>query len=143
MKYKLFTLIVVIMVLGVFTSSSTLVAQDDVSILDIETKEAPSESFISSYRSTISAEVDVDRVTTLTAPSKTMNRSSDVMLRSGGWEDPFLPGGGDGWDTSDPGNVGMGDYPLGDASLPILVSMLVLYFLYRGVSSSSKRKNTF
>lgn len=140
MKLRIFTLIIFVVTLA-GASLNSLRAQD-VSIMDIETKAVPSDAFISSHRSTISAEQGIEEVRTLSSPAKTMNRGIDMRTISG-WENPLFPGGdGGGWETGPGGNVGMGDLPLGDASLPILISMLVLYFLYRGVSSS-KRKSSF
>lgn len=51
------------------------------------------------------------------------------------WGSIDLPGEG-GWETGGSGNVG---YPIGDASIPMLLMMVVIYFVYRGVSSSKRR----
>lgn len=66
------------------------------------------------------------------------NRSIAPIALSGtfGWGGEGLPGE-NGWTNDAPINVGA---PVGDFSLPILLSMFFIYFLYRGVSSK-KRKN--
>lgn len=98
----------------------------------IETKEVPSETYLSRNKQSIGAE---QSAATLSSPVRGLNRGVDSDF---GWGNPFLPGQ-EGWETGGTGNVG---YPIGDISLPILVSMLLLYFVYRGVSST-KRKNNF
>lgn len=76
--------------------------------------------------------------------ANTLESSSLIMptmsLMSAGdaWQDPFLPGQ-DG-ESSYPGNVGSAG-PIGDASLPIILSILLLYIIYRGVTTSRRRNN--
>lgn len=73
---------------------------------------------------------------TISASPQHILRGVDV--ENSGWGDPFLPGG-NGWtDESNTGNVG---YPMGDASGPMLLLMVLIYFIYRGVSATKRRNN--
>lgn len=128
MKEKLF-LIVFAIALATFGFSTSLKATEN-DPLAIETSETPADTYMSKNRRSIGAE----NVTTISAPSRNLNRAVDVDW---GWGNPFLPGE-NGWETGGTGNVG---YPVGDVSLPILLSMLLIYFVYRGVASSKRRSN--
>lgn len=74
----------------------------------------------------------------------TLESSSFIMPVNGmmsageGWKDPFLPG--EDWETSFPGNVG-DKGPIGDVSLPIIISIFLIYLVYRGVTTSRRRNN--
>lgn len=129
MKEKLF-MIVLAVSLAVFGFSGSISATET-DPLAIGTNEAPSESYLSKNKRSIGAETDA---VTLSAPTRGMNRAIDSDW---GWGNPFLPGEGD-WETGGTGNVG---YPVSDVSFPILLSMLLIYFVYRGVSSSKRRSN--
>lgn len=138
MKYKVFTLVALI--IAFWGMSSLEVSAEEIKPLDIQVESTPSETFLSTNRRSIAVETDVAQARVLSSPAQSLNQGAHVLFNGGGWEDPFLPGG-NGWEEGPGGNVGMADLPLGDASLPILASMLVLYFLYRGVSSSKRKSN--
>jgi hypothetical protein len=55
----------------------------------------------------------------------------------GGIPDPFMPGTGDGGETGGSSNVG--EMPVGDVSLPIILSIIVLYTIYRSVTTSRRK----
>lgn len=130
MKQKIFT-IVLLLTLVVF-GLPTIAFANQSGPIAIETKEVPSETYLSKNKRSIGAE---QTATTLSSPTRGLNQAAHSDF---GWGNPFLPGE-EGWETGGTGNVG---YPVGDVSLPILLSMLLLYFVYRGVSST-KRKNNF
>ncbi|MBK5720037.1 hypothetical protein JGH11_04050 [Dysgonomonas sp. Marseille-P4677] len=92
------------------------------------TKELPSSSYLKREKRSIVSETETSA---LAAPAR------GLLSRAGSkeWTDPFLPGDGE-W--SNPGNVGA---PIGDISLPIILSILFLYMIYRGVSTSRRRNN--
>lgn len=92
------------------------------------TKELPSNSYLKREKRSIASDTETSA---LAAPAR------GLLARAGNatWEDPFLPGDNE-W--SNPGNVGA---PIGDLSLPIILSMLFLYIIYRGVSTSRRRNN--
>lgn len=134
MTRKIYTISILIFI--AICSFSTAAHATGSDPLAIESSGDPSDLFITNNRASISASTGLE-ATTASAPVRGLNRTSDLMSLSWG-DNPFLPGG-DGWDLSGTGNVG---YPIGDASFPILISMLLFYFIYRGVSST-KRKNNF
>lgn len=86
----------------------------------------PSASYLKKEKRSIASDT---QTSALAAPAR------GFLARSSNWQDPFLPGE-DEW--SNPGNVGA---PIGDASLPIVLSILFLYLIYRGVSTTRRRNN--
>lgn len=62
-----------------------------------------------------------------------------IMAAGDSWQDPFMPG--ENGESSYPGNVGSSG-PIGDISLPIVISIFLLYLIYRGVTTS-RRRNSF
>lgn len=76
--------------------------------------------------------------------ANTLESSSFIMptigLLSAGenWKDPFLAAQ-DG-ESSWPGNVG-DKGPIGSVSFPIVLSILLIYLIYRGVTTSRRRNN--
>lgn len=135
MKYKLIILMATLATLFGAISSATYAAGTEPLEVggSIEVKDTPSQTNLSRSKRSISGDLDA---APLTAPTRGVATRA-IDAEATGWGNPFLPGG-DGWDTSDTGNVG---YPIGDASLPILLSMLLFYFVYRGVSSSKRKSN--
>ncbi len=98
----------------------------DVAAPVMVTKELPSTSYLKKEKRSIASDT---QTSAMAAPAR------GFMARSSSWVDPFLPGE-DEW--SNPGNVGA---PVGDVSLPIVLSILFLYMIYRGVTTSRKRNN--
>lgn len=92
------------------------------------TKELPSSSYLQREKRSIASDTESSA---LASPAR------GLLTRSGSktWEDPFLPGDGE-WSNGN--NTGA---PIGDASLPIVLSILFLYMIYRGVSTSKRRNN--
>lgn len=88
--------------------------------------------YLSSSRQSIGASTSHQ---TISASAQHILRASDTD--NGGWGDPFLPGG-EGWVDGGTGNVG---YPVGDASGAMLLMMIVIYFIYRGVSTTKRRNS--
>lgn len=135
MKDKL--LIIVFTLALVFFANPLTVFAADTDPLAIETPEPAAEVPVDTYLSTSKRSIGANSdATTLSAAPKGLTRGVEEEY---GWKNPFLPGQDDGWEQGDAGNVG---YPVSDVSLPILLSMLLIYFVYRGVSST-KRKNSF
>jgi len=92
---------------------------------------APSEEFMNSAESYIMKErtsLAVNETFDAFNAPMTMFRVSDM------WKDPTMPETG--W--SNPGNVGA---PIADSSLPIVLSIFVLYLIYRSTTTSRKRNN--
>lgn len=129
MKERLF-IIVLAIAMSMFGFSSIANATDN-EPMAIESNTTPADTYLSTNKSSIGASTTH---TTISAPTRRISRAVDTEY---GWGNPFLPGG-DGWETGGTGNVG---YPVGDVSLPILLSMLLIYFVYRGVSSTKRRNN--
>jgi hypothetical protein len=90
--------------------------------------ELPSASFLKMEKRSLASTVET---ASLSAPMRGFTTFS-----SGGWQDPYLPGADGEW--SNAANVGA---PVGDATWPIIVSILVLYLIYRSVAVSRKRNN--
>lgn len=92
---------------------------------------APSEEYINS------AEGYIMRERTSLAVNETFdafNAPMTMFRASNMWQDPTMPESG--W--SNPGNVGA---PIADSTLPIVLSIFVLYLIYRGTTTSRKRNN--
>lgn len=138
MKNKIVVLFVVLF--GMLCSLNIVAAETAKSkssdVLSLEVRDTPAQSYLSSKRGSIGASEDYQ---TIASPLQGLTRAGAVL--DNGWgtgiDNPFLPGG-NGWETGGSGNVG---YPLGDISLPILLSMLIIYFIYRGVSSTKRKSN--
>ncbi len=94
--------------------------------MPVASSELPSSSYLKREKRSIASNTETSA---LAAPAR------GFLSRSASWEDPFLPGDGE---TSNPGNVGG---PVGDVTLPIVLSMLFLYIIYKGVSTSKRRNN--
>lgn len=127
MKKKL--LIFVIMTfcsLAIFPELSAIRAEEETEVATTS-NELPSNTYLRNERRSIASSYDGSMVAT------------KQSLRSGGWGDPTKPGDDDGWEESNAGNVGG---PIGNASLPIIISLVLLYFGYRRVTTS-RRKNDF
>lgn len=74
-----------------------------------------------------------------TQVSSSFIKPTAALLSLGeGWKDPFLPGVE--METSDPGNVGS-QAPIGGISLPIVLSILLIYMIYRGATTSRRKNN--
>lgn len=94
----------------------------------LSSEELPSSSFLKKEKRSI--------VNTLESSTFIMPKMG--ILSAGDWNDPFLPALNG--EAGFPGNVGDGgSAPLGDVSLPIILSFLVLYIIYRGVTTSKRR----
>jgi len=93
--------------------------------LPVITNELPSMSYLKKEKRSIAS----------TTESSPMIAPINGILSANSWTDPYLPGDGE-W--SNPGNVGA---PIGDLSLPILFSFLVIYFIYRGATTSRRKSN--
>ncbi|NDV95965.1 hypothetical protein D0T84_13740 [Dysgonomonas sp. 521] len=53
------------------------------------------------------------------------------------WDDLILPSS----DSSAPIDVGDADAPIGDVTFPVALLALVIYFVYRGVTTSKRKSN--
>ena len=90
--------------------------------------------------------VTLSKIENLSIASRTDNSSMATTLNKVGgtraltdWgTDPDLPGLGG--EVTDPGQVGEAA-PIGDITLPIILFALVIYFAYRGVTTSKRRNN--
>lgn len=137
-KIKILILTVGLLVFGTIASIQLNAAVDPLSTsksTSATSTETSSErvDYLSSSRQSIGASTTHQ---TISANSKHILRASDADSFNG-WGDPFLPGG-DGWVDGGTGNVG---YPIGDASGAMLLMMIVIYFIYRGVSTTKRRNN--
>ncbi|WP_459952533.1 hypothetical protein [Dysgonomonas termitidis] len=90
------------------------------------TKDLPSTEYLKVEKRSIASDV---QTSALAAPSRGFRSVMDK------WEDPYMPGEGE-W--SNTGNVGA---PVGDISLPIILSILILYMVYKGATTSRRRNN--
>lgn len=108
-------------VAAVNESESSVIVANPSSSID------PSESFL--RNNTRTTESVISR-----SPMSVTTKSVSPLSTS--W-DELIPGGG--WEEGDPGIVGG---PLGDATLPVVISILLLYLGFRTVSTS-RRKNRF
>lgn len=99
--------------------------------MPILTNELPSTSFLKSEKRSIANSKDLERAG-IAMPE--MAR----MPRSNSWSDPFLPGTKE--EISNAANVGAAG-PIGDITFPIVLSILLFYLIYRGVSTSRRRNN--
>lgn len=112
-----------------------------VSVQGAETNPSPTSSFdmpvisekssqnslmMSNYRSVVGA------AGTSTNSSVNIRRVGGLRLTE--WTDPQKPTG----DGSNPGNMGA---PIGGVSLPVAFFALLIYFVYRSVSTSKRRNN--
>ena len=137
MARNTYILFITIIVAFLLTAPTLYAADSDplpIGVENIQVKEKASslaDSHLSLNKQTIGADL---RYNTVSSPLKGYTTTS-AMLEA--WGDPFADQ--DQWQIGHTGNVG---YPIGDISYPILISMLLLYFAYRGISST-KRKNNF
>lgn len=127
MKLKLKILVLIISFLSVLLGGNIKAyAIDGLSETDINLKSetAPSESFLD--RSKKSMALDMQGVSS----------SSPTTFSSNPFSDP----------TNDSDDIGlfpegnMGASPIGDVTLPMILSLILLFFVYRGVTIN-KRKN--
>lgn len=118
-------ILIFLIIIGCFSFTSTPLRADE-GTTPINSTELPSTAFLKKEKRSIAA---TENSSALVAPMM------GVLSASNGWKDPFLPGDGE-W--SNPGNVGA---PIGDISLPIIFSILILYLIYRRVSTSRRRNN--
>ncbi|MDR2948106.1 MAG: hypothetical protein LBV71_02760 [Prevotella sp.] len=72
-------------------------------------------------------------VSSMASTAKTMG-----PLALNDWDELTLPG--QSGETTDPGQVGAAA-PIGDVTLPIVLFALVIYFVYRGVTTSKRKSN--
>lgn len=107
------------------TVPSVYIQAEEILDAPVITNDLPSNEYLKKEKRSIASETQTSAIA---APAR-------GFLRSTNWEDPFLPGE-DEW--SNPGNVGA---PVGDISLPIILSILFLYMVYRGVTTSRRRNN--
>lgn len=130
MKLKLKIVVLVLSIfITLFGGSSSIYASDDLSGNTTELNnfagegEAPSESFLK--RSKRSMAMDIQGVSSNTPTTFGANPFSvnDIFIDEGD-----LP----------PGN--MGSLPIGDVTLPMILALILLFFVYRGVTIN-KRKN--
>ncbi len=136
MKTKLLRilLLIVLTITGMIMSSESLwadeptITSESMPVISSST-ELPSSSYLMREKRSIAS-------TTETASLSAPMRRFTTLSSSTSWEDPYLPGAEGEW--SNPGNVGA---PVGDATWPILVSILILYMIFRGVTVSRRRNN--
>lgn len=131
MKTKLQILLFLILLSSLIVVPSTYVSaadETDIPILSSD-GELPSTSYYKREKRSI---VNTLETSSFITPMNGMLSAGEV------WKDPFLPGQ-DG-DSSFPGNVG-DKGPIGDVSLPIIMSILLIYLIYRGVSTSRRKTN--
>ncbi len=132
MKFESKILVIAILFLALIGGNSTAIfaAEDTSTSTDVSitsTSVAPSESFL--QRTKKNTAIDMQGLTTYSG-------SGIMSPFSGDWQ-AFNDDDSDGGDTP-PGNIG--GSPIGDVTLPMILSFLLLYFVYRGVTVS-KRKN--
>lgn len=123
MKTKLLILIFTIIFSGLATPNRVMAADE----IPVATSEAPSDSYLKTEKQSIA---------TTTTTSASAASLLGLTRAADSWEDPWMPG--DGQET-DPNVVGG---PIGDVSLPVILLILVIYFLYKNVTTS-RRKNYF
>lgn len=108
------------------TIPSVSIRGEEVVDAPVVTNDLPSTAYLKKEKRSLASEV---QTSALAAPAR------GFLARSTNWTDPFMPGEEE---TSNPGNVGA---PIGDISLPIILSILLLYMVYRGVTTSKRRNN--
>lgn len=101
--------------------------ETDIPVLSSEV-ELPSASYYKREKRSI---VSTSTSSSLINPVVGLLSAGEVL-----WDDPFMPGD----ESSFPGNVG-DKGPIGDVSLPIIISILFVYLIYRGVSTSRRKTN--
>jgi ABC-type Na+ efflux pump permease subunit len=133
MKFESKILVIAILFLALMGGNSTAIfaAEDTNStstgVSITSTNVAPSESFL--QRTKKNSAIEMQGLTTYSG-------SGIMSPFSGDWQafnDDDSEGG-----NLPPGNIG--GSPIGDVTLPMILSFLLLYFVYRGVTVS-KRKN--
>lgn len=129
MKAKKLTLFFVICLICGFFYPSSMMAVGEIDnsnvLVSPSSSVAPSESFLKN--NTRTTEVSVSR-----SPMSSVSRAASPYAGSS-WDEI---GPGD-WEWSEPGNVGG---PIGDATLPVVISILLLYIGFRTVSTSRRNK---
>lgn len=92
------------------------------------TNELPSTSYLKKEKRSIA---------NTTSTSAIVSSAQTFGTLSTTWDDPYMPGNEE---TSGAGNVGS-TAPLDSATLPIVLSILLLYIVYKGLCSSRKRNH--
>lgn len=97
--------------------------------------ESPSDTYLNMTKSSIGASTNVQ---TISGPN------TRGLTRAGtkGWDNGFGggPGGGTIGGSGEGGGVGGGPIaPIGDFSIPMIIGILIIYFVVRGVSSKKKK----
>lgn len=133
MKFEIKILVIAILFLSLgFGNNNVIFAADNINgdgteITVTSNSTPPSESFLQRTKKNTAIEMQ--------GPT-TYSGSGIASPFALGWED-FDDDSGDEGQTP-PGNIG--GSPIGDATLPMVLSLLLLYFVYRGVTIN-KRKN--
>lgn len=91
--------------------------------MPILSKELPSYSNLQREKRSIAS----SKIVTLATPMQTSGRALNA------WVDPEMPTQGEG-----DNNVGA---PIGDVTFPVVLLAILIYFLYRGTSTSRRRNN--
>lgn len=132
MKFELKILVIAILFLSLGLGNNTAIfAADNINGTDTEisinSKTAPSESFL--QRTKQNSAIEMRGLTTFEG-SGTMSpfATSWATFNDDSGSEGGVP----------PGNVG--GSPIGDVTFPMILSLLLLYFVYRGVTIN-KRKN--
>ena len=121
MKTKLQILLLLVLIFGsTYVPSVKASTERDAPIV---TSEAPSTVYLQEAKRSLGNN---------TTTSASASAYEGLLDAANSWKDPFLPGD----ESSDPGNVGA---PIGDFSLPIAISILLLYLLYRRTTISRRR----
>ncbi|MDR0825459.1 MAG: hypothetical protein LBN74_10225 [Prevotella sp.] len=134
MKTKLIIFVFLMLVFGL-TKPIVLLAEESGSIdQTIISGQMPSAATLSSIgKTSTGASGSVSSMATQSA--------SVLTVRVNGWlggsfgDDDGPPGGGSGG-----GNMG-DELPVGDVTLPMVLFALVIYFVYRGVTTSKRKNN--
>lgn len=121
LKIFVLSIISLCLVMPALTLSAEEVSNADMPILS---KELPSYANLQREKRSIAS----SKITTLATPYESAGRALNP------WVDPEMPTDG----TGDH-NVGA---PIGDITLPVVLLAILIYFVYRG-TSTSRRKNNF
>lgn len=128
MKTKLQVLLLILFAFFVIVPTGSIKANNEIPVYS-GSSDLPSSSYLKREKRSIANSLESS---SLIMPSKGLFAAGDA------WQDPFKPG--ENGESSNPGNVGSTG-PIGDVSLPIVFSILLLYIIYRGVSTSRRRNN--
>ncbi|WP_165041800.1 hypothetical protein [Dysgonomonas sp. ZJ709] len=127
MKTKL---IILLLLIGCFTFALPTVVQADTPDVPINTTEVPSESYLRKEKRSMAG----DNVSPLSASAQGV---SSWIGYGKSWDEGLVFPGGDEWEEGNAGNVGG---PIGDATLPVVLSILLLYIGFKRMTTS-RRKN--